>query len=255
MQNNKTKKKAKSIKFLISMGIAVMLIISNFTLLFLNNFFAKNSFSQQVKEDMLIITQQAARLIANDLHATEETVKTLATSWTVMQDKSNTEKADFYEKAATDLGFNEFIFADTQGNVVNLTHKAESGNITEREYFQRSVKGETYTSNILIDMVTNKKIIAISTPYYENGKIAGVFGGMKKVDFISNICADFKWQKSGIIAVYDKNSQIVGHTRKEVVDSDLNIVEDAKTNPDLHEVRDFFVNEVFRKDSGYKLQS
>ena len=69
-------------------------------------------------------------------------------------------------------------------------------------------------------------------------------------DFVSKLCKDFKWGESGNIAVYDRNTNIVGHTKPEIVESRLNLVEKAKTDPDYVSVAEFFKGQIDSNTNG-----
>lgn len=210
----------------------------------------KQSFYAQIENDIHVVTHQAAQMIEKDLRNTEDMVVNLTNTYALTKGMSRLQRVELFEKIAHDHGFIEFMYADAKGNAENLDMEGAKYSVAQREYFQRSVKGEVYTSDILVDLVTKERIIAISAPYYENGKIVGILVGVKNIDFINNMCSSFKWGESGIIAVYDDETNIVGHTNPEIVRSELNILEEAKSNPDYKKLGDFFANDVKNKEFG-----
>lgn len=234
----------------ITFTIVIMLIVSNTIMVLLNGLFARQFFSKQIKEDIQVISQQAADMIQKELTSTENLINTLSGSWQFMKDKSIAEKAEFYEKLARDLGFIEFLFAKPNGDGINLNTEAATFNLNHREYFHQSMKGKVFTSEILIDLVTGQKIIAVSAPYYENGKVVGVFAGMKDMNFVSELSKNFKWKDSSTIGVYNKQSTVVGHTNPEILNSGINIIEAAQTMPQYENTAKFFQTEIQTKSQG-----
>lgn len=210
----------------------------------------KGAFYEQIENDIEVVTRQAAQMIEKDLKNTEDMVVNLTNTYALTKKMTRTERVQLFEKIAAEQGFIEFMYADTNGDAENLDMEGAKYNVSQREYFQKSIKGEVYTSDILVDLVTKERIIAVSAPYYENGKISGILVGVKNIDFINNMCSTFKWGKSGIIAVYDYDTNILGHTNPEIVRSELNILEEAKVNPDYKRLGDFFANDVKNKESG-----
>lgn len=219
-------------------------------ILFLSVTLTKQSFYQQIENDINVVTHQASQMIEKDLKHTEDMVVNLTNTYALTKGMTRLERVKLFEKIAQDHDFIEFMFADANGNAENLDMEGAKYSVSQREYFQRSVKGEVYTSDILVDLVTKERIIAVSAPYYENGKIVGILVGVKNVDFINDMCSTFKWGESGIIAVYDDETSIVGHTNREIVKSELNILNEAKVNPDYKKLGDFFANDVKNKEFG-----
>lgn len=242
--------KSKSIKTDITFSFILIILISNILLFVFNNQILRKYFSLQVNDSIEVITKQAADIIEEDIKSTESQVDALSKTWAFTKNLDKNQIADFYENSAKSMGFIEFAYIDTKGNGLNLNKEASKWDANQREYFKRSLNGEVYTSEILTDLVTNQKMIVISSPYYENGKIEGVFIGIKDANFISKLCKNFKWGESGILSVYDKNAKIVGHTRAEIVEKELNLVEEAKKDSSYKEVADFWQNEVLQKQSG-----
>lgn len=243
--------KFKSIKSTIAISVGIVLILSNVVLLTMNQLMVKKYFGMQVKDDIEVLTEQVAHLLEREMKHTEEQVAQLATQPILTDSKfTDEERATYYEKIAQDFGFQLFFYTDTQGKSKDLTASGDSFDLSQEKYFQESIQGRVYTNDISKSLLTGEKIVIISAPYYRDGKIAGIFAGIRSIDFISAVCAEFKWKKSGIMAVYDRNSEIVGHTRKEVVESNLNILEKSAQDKEYEEVGDFFRNEVYTKEGG-----
>ena len=253
MENNFSNQKAfkkKSIKTLLTFSVVAMLVLSNLTVLLFNNYFAKQKFNTQIREDIELITRQAADTISHELDSTEHEIKSLAATWKFMKNAGKAEKAEFYENLAKELGYIEFLFALPNGDGVNLNTEAATFNIGQREYFKQSVNGKVFTSEILVDLVTMKKMIAVSAPYYENGKIIGIFAGIKEITFISDMTGKFRWKNTGAVAVYDNHTTAVGHTNRTFVENELNILQSAKADSSYRSVAAFFTDQVAKKPSG-----
>lgn len=243
-------RKPRSIKVLISISLAVMLLASNLAILLFSNVLARTYFDRQVKEDIKVITEQVATRIEQELKATELLLSSFTNSWPMLKDKSQQEKANFYEAMAKEMGFIEFLFAKPNGDGVNLNTEAATFNLSHRDYFNQSIQGKVVTSEILVDYITQKRMIAVSAPYYENGQIVGVFAGIKNVDFISNLCENFEWKETGMVSVLSSTGKIVGHPQKEVVEMDLNLVEQAKADPRYRELGDFVADRILKEEQG-----
>lgn len=233
----------RSIKSTILFGGFAIITLICLTILSISSMLSYNAFREQVEEDMQVISKQVSEKLIADIKTTETVIEDMATNPMLSDGRyTDEEVASFFEQRAQATGFKLFFTVAETGKGINLTHEAETFDVSDTEYFKRSIKGETYTSAIIDDVVTGEKIMVISTPYYERGtnKLLGIFAGIKSTDFISQICADFKWGETGSIAVYDEDTNIIGHTNPEIVASGLNLVEKAKTDKEYVAVADFF---------------
>lgn len=239
----------KSIKTLILLGGSILIVLISAIILILSSFFAKQTLTEQIKSDMKVTAEQVSDKLISEIVGNENIIEELAAN-PFLQDKNIPfdTLATFYEKRAKETGFNLFFVVESTGKGINLDQKKVTFDVSQSDYFKASMQGKTYTSPIIKDVVTGGKIIVISTPYYDDktGKILGVFAGIKNIDFISDICSKFKWGTSGNIAVYDHKTNIVGHTNKQVVDSNVNLIEKAKTDSSFQSVATFFQNYIER---------
>lgn len=238
-----------SIKRNIVAFLAVMLVIANLSTLIGVKHFTKKYFADQAQEGIIVTVTEVANYIDSEIESVEKLVEELSNS-PVLSDNvyGMEEKIAYYERRAKDLDFKLFFYTDRFGICTNLTKDQAKFDVSEDNYFKAAIRGETCTSNIIADKKDQQKIIIIATPYYVNGEIAGVFAGIKRINFISDICSNFQWKDSGILAVYDKDTTIIGHTNPKIVG--VNILEAGKTDSNFTDFANFFAEEILTKDYG-----
>ena len=237
------KVKPNSIKRQIVLGGFLLIGLICFVILVASSILSMRAFKAQVEEDMSVSAEQVSERLSAEISNAEKIVEELAANAMLSDDEFDTEDVvKFYEDRAKKCGFTLFFKVDKRGKGVNLTQTGETFDVSQAEYFKQSVQGKTYTSSIINDELTGDKIMVISTPYYNayTGEFLGVFAGIKKSNFISEMCANFKWGETGNIAVYDKDTNIVGHTNFSIVESGLNLIEKAKTDSEYKGVAEFF---------------
>ncbi len=241
----------KSIKQIISLSVAGLFIVAVLILLLTSNYFLRGAFSEQVHEDVSLLSEQASQLVSAEINRTESIIVELASNG-ILTDPEATEqdKVTFYQSRAKDLGYILFFYIKPDGTGINLTPEGDRLDLSEMEYFKRSIKGEVYTTEIITDALTGNKIVIISAPYYENGKIKGVFAGIQSADFFANICSDFDWKKSGALSILDDAGNIIGHKNKDLVAQNINILEKAKSDEQYKGVAQFFNSQMLKKPSG-----
>ncbi len=246
-----SKQKKRSVKYTISILVILMLVFSNVLMIVFNNHFLKQYFGEQIKNDMLTLTEEIAKNVELELINAENTVKLMAKNSVLTDEKaSHQEKAAIFQKTAKEMDFKGFFYIKPDGQGKNLNDEGKEFDLSSREYFKKAMQGETVISNILTDKLSGEKIITIATPYYTKEKISGVLVGVKKADFMTKICQNFKGKESETLAIYDKHTQIIGHTTQEFVDNELNILEKAKEDNSFKNVADFFGNNVLKEHNG-----
>ncbi len=249
--NVKKSGKRKSIRGVVALVLTMVILIVILGMLAVNTYFGRKYFRAQIEEDMSILATEVAKGVDNRIKGIENIVVELANNPLLLEDStSEAKKVEYYMSRAEVLGFNAFFYSDSEGHGKNLTPEGQEFDISSREYFKESMAGNIFTSKVITDKLTGGKIIIISSPYYVDGEIAGVFAGVKSMDFVSEICADFSWKNTGSLAVYDDTTQVIGHTDKSVVEGNFNFIEKAKEDSDFESVASFFENRVLKEDYG-----
>ncbi len=253
MAENKKRKhgKGKSVKGTLALVVSLILLVSNGAILFSSSYLLKQYFTEQVSEDMEVLVKQSAKTVEEEIIATEEIIQELANN-PMLVDKKYTEKEKvaFYQKRAEELNYILFFYIRPDGIGVNLTPEGDELDLSHLEYFKRSMAGEKFTTGIITDELTGGKIVIISAPYYKDGKVAGVFAGIKNIDFFSQLSNDFKWNKTGSLCILDSNTQIIGHKNQDLVDKNIKVVEAAKTDDKYKSLAHFLETEVKTSDDG-----
>ncbi len=249
VKNKKIKK--KSIKGLIALSIASLFVLAIAAILVASNLILRQYFAEQVYGDVAVISQQASTIVIEELSKTKAVMEELANNSLLIDKKAKEEdKVAFYQARAKALGYNAFFYIKPDGSAKNLTPEGEEFNLAEREYFQKSIKGEVFVSDFLRDKNTGDKIIVVSAPYYENGKIKGVLAGVKNAKFFSEFCNGFKWGATGSLSLIDNNGNFIGDTNRDLSKEDINLLEQAKEDANYAEVADYFQNNVLKNDIG-----
>ncbi len=245
------KGRKKSVRKLVTLVLTIVIIIILGITLSFNNFFVKKYFVEKTNDDLLILVKEIANSVDAKLVQEENVVAELANN-VVLTDNSfkHKQKAEYFMQAAERLNFKAFFYIDKEGNAKNLTLKGEEFNLAEREYFKAAIKGEVFTSNIVIDKNTGAPIIVVAAPMYKNSEIVGVLAGIKDASFISNMCSEFKWKESAKLSVFDKDTQVIGHTNPKVVEDKLNIKEKAAEDKNYQTLAEFFAKKVEQQEDG-----
>ncbi|WP_099204017.1 methyl-accepting chemotaxis protein [Scatolibacter rhodanostii] len=140
-------------------------------------------------------------------------------------DKSKTldERRDILAKMAEQYGFLEIELVDEKGLTTN------NADISEREYFQQAMAGNTYISSPFLSKVRNTMILNIATKINNGNGDGVVFASLDSTTF-SNMIRDVAVGDSGYGFIVDKYGKIVAHDDQATVDAETNYIEMAETD-------------------------
>jgi methyl-accepting chemotaxis protein len=114
--------------------------------------------------------------------------------------------------------YNGIIVVNAKGMVVASSKKVYIGaDVSDREYFQKSMAGDSFVSQLLINKMTGEATVSISAPVTgRDGKGIGICAVFMRTDVITNEMAKFTLGKNGYFMVYDKSGLVVLHPSKDI---------------------------------------
>ena len=143
------------------------------------------------------------------------------------------EKADYLQKA---VSLNEKI---EQLNLYGLSgvRTTSDGTIIDvhdREWFKTVSAGNKFISEPLLSRSLNKFTIILATPLYDNDhNMIGVLNCVVDAKLLTNLISDIVVGKTGNCYIMGKSGVIIANKDIELVRSQANIIEQAKTNKEL----------------------
>ncbi len=96
-----------------------------------------------------------------------------------------------------------------------LTSGGQTTDISDRDYFKRSVTGEIVVSDPLISKVSGKKVVVVSVPVMKGSQVTGVLGATILVDQLIDVVNSEKLGKTGYAYLFNKDGLILSHPNKE----------------------------------------
>lgn len=113
------------------------------------------------------------------------------------------------------------ISNDITGKKV-LTSGGQTTDISDRDYFKRSVQGQTVVSDPLISKVSGKMVVVVSVPIKKGSQVTGVLGATILVDELIEVVNSEKLGKTGYAYLFDKDGLILAHPdRKNILKLNL----------------------------------
>lgn len=168
------------------------------------------AYSQAVQNAIQVYKTQVEAIASNpDLTGSHKTIE---------------EKNELMAQLAQKYGYVSLAVSDAKGNT------SDGANISSREYFQKSIAGETYLSSTLVSGATGKTILVVSTKLKSSHYEGIVLAGLDSVTF-SNMIDHISVGQSGYGLITDEDGKIIAHTNRDVVSKQTNYIESAKTDP------------------------
>lgn len=122
----------------------------------------------------------------------------------------------------------------TRGKVINADGICEydGTDYSDRDYFQRSMKGEVVVSDPVRAKTDGKLSVIVSAPAWENGakdtKVAGVIFMVPDPTFPNNIAASVKVSENAGCYMLNSKGTTIAHSNPEVAEKEENSIEQAK---------------------------
>ncbi len=121
------------------------------------------------------------------------------------------------KEAAGNYSFMSYIFVmDKQGMKIYNT-AGSLGDNSDREYFQKAIKGETNFSDVLISKSTSKPIVVLAKPIKDAGEIVGVIAVSLDLGGLSAMSAEVKPGETGYAFIVEQNGKVIAHPNEELV--------------------------------------
>ena len=130
-----------------------------------------------------------------------------------IHNKANSEQmSDVLERiAGSYTKFDWIILLDAEGTVVAASNRSLIGNnYKQRDYYTRSIKGETFLSAPFKSSVDGKGVMTVSAPVKLNNQTVGVLYGTLLLDRLNQVAvAPVKVGNSGYAYILDESGMVV----------------------------------------------
>jgi len=123
--------------------------------------------------------------------------------------------------------------------------------LSEREYFKDSLKGETAHSDVLKSKATGNYIEVISVPVYDGEDIIGVAIATMNINYIKEILEPVKIGKSGYAYLIDNAGNFIYHPKEELIGGSVEDLKIKEINAALSDMQNGKSGIVYYTFGGY----
>ncbi len=113
--------------------------------------------------------------------------------------------------------YEDICVADGKGEVIAASDKETINkfNVKDRLYFQSSMKGDVYVSEVLKSRGSGNPVFVVSAPIEDKDKVTGVFFGIVDLNAFTGLFVDpIKVGQTGYAYLYDKRGLLIAHPDK-----------------------------------------
>lgn len=187
---------------------------------------------KDAKENMTLRIQEGAtaysQSVQNAIDGYKTKIETIAQDSSISDPaKTSQQKNEAMAAAAKKYGFEAVVVSDANGDTSDGT------NVKDREYFQKSIVGQTYISSPLVSKTTGKMVLIVSTQL-SSGK--GIIYARISSDAFSQMIQNISIGSSGYGFIVDKAGTAIAHKSQDMVSQQFNYIEQGKKDSGYAEV-------------------
>lgn len=129
-----------------------------------------------------------------------------------------------------------------RGNIIGTDGISifDGNNYSDREYFRRALKGETYVSTPLVSKITGELSVMVAAPLWEGGipntSVVGVIYFVPEESFLNDIVVNLKLSDNGSAYILNSNGDTIAHENMANVKNVENTQNDAISDPNLKDL-------------------
>lgn len=240
-----------SIKIKLTLIFTMLIVLSTSVLGFTTVKTFKEDLIEKTNKELANISSVEARYIQSRRDTQLKYIEGLAQN-NILIDKniSIEEKVKFFKAEAERTKYIYFAFSDLEGNSIVFNQTKDTLKVADREYFKEALSGNSNASDLIISKIDGKPIIIFASPAYKDGKIVGVFYGVRDGVSLSNIASDIKYGKTGYGYIINNKAIIVGHPDVELALKQYNLEKAVDDNPDYANLSKLMSEKILHRENG-----
>lgn len=244
------KQRDESIKGRIKKVVVLVVAISVVVLTIISSVLNLTSTLTTLEDAMTETAQVTADRISMELQATVNIVTELGSISRLSSDEYTPEqKQELINQKVEYYGM-------IRGKLINADGICEydGTDYSDREYFQKSMAGETFISDPILSKTDGILSVIISAPVWKGGnpgtEITGVVFMVPDPDFLNDIVAEIKVSKNAGCYMLSSSGITIAHSTASIAEAQENTIEMAKTDSSLKAIAKL-ESKMVAGESGY----
>ncbi len=222
--------KSLTTKIAISFGLLILVICVGYG--FLSYALAADTLEKETEYSLQSISQQGGKIVQSRIETELNLLETLAETRSINDPNIPwAEKLNILNAEIMTYGHIRMGIAGTDGKM--QTTDLSSVDIKESLYFTKPMLGEQYVSDPFIDEDGSSVVMAFSVPIKYNGQVVAVLVAIRDGNTLSDLISDITFRELGKAFMLNDSGITIAHDNRDLVLQMENIIEKAKTNPEL----------------------
>lgn len=220
----------------ITIAVTFIMLVTFITIGLLSYSSSSQSLHHTLETSLMNIASYGAEIVASEVKTLLKDIESI-TYQTEIKSMNWAVQKDILIEEAKKLGCIRMGVTDLTGKG-NFTD-GSTPDLSDMNYMKQALQGITNITDPLQSKIDNKMVIVIASPIKDvNGKIVGVLVATHENTVFSKIIDGIKMGSEGYSFVINKQGTTIAHPKKELVESQDNIFENAKKDPDLQPLAD-----------------
>lgn len=233
VQENMIKKTIKS-NLIISMG--VLLIIISIGLGIISYINASNALVSNITKTLPQIATQAANTVQASLDSELNSMEIIASMDSITSNDTPEKRLLFLQTETKRNGSIKMGYADVDGNI--LYTDGQKTNIKKTASFQKSISGENYIADPVVNTDKTAMTMTYSVPIKKNNSVVGVLVSVRDGLELSEMIKKIAFGKTGSAYMINSKSVSIAFMDKSMPLNQYNSIKEAEKNPSLKAIAD-----------------
>jgi methyl-accepting chemotaxis protein len=188
-----------------------------------------NAIIEEVEEALLNFSRQSAKEVLGEVEKGLNVLEITAYLDRIRSTEVGIEeKLSVLRSVMETTDFQNMGIVDTEGNLVLVDN--QTTNVSDREYFQRALRGETCVSDPIFNRADGFFSLVSATPIYAGNSITGVLIGDRYATFLNDLTDEMGLGKRGYAYIVNSKGVFIAHQNRELVQNEVDYRELAKSN-------------------------
>lgn len=194
-------------------GFLVFIIIPSLVLVLISYTQSKKVIETSVFNSITFLADAQGNSINNWVNSRKVFIEGVAASDHVSSMDPNQAAHALEEYIRCDHNFTALVLADVTGQVIydsKYNSRGSGLSVADREYFKKSLSGETHVSEILLARNSLKPTLIISTPVKQGNSVVGVLFGAVTMEIITSLIKDNIPGSNGEAYLVNQRGSLIG---------------------------------------------
>ena len=218
----------KSIKSQLTFFIGGILILACLLISIFLYFSSADILRENIEESLHIYATNTSEIVKKEIDKHYTIMESIADRKDVKSEDLETQLRDL-KSILPNYDYTTLAVVDSEG----IAHYIDNSilDLSDRNYVKKAFNGETNISELIISRATGDVVFMVATPIKKNNRVEQVLIGRLTADYLINLVTSNDMNGKGYSYLVDSEGHIIAHSDMELVRSQINFIEEAKTDP------------------------